>query len=241
MQFQFTCHGCGQQLRIAKADAGQKIQCPECKFVQTIEVPHEPEATPIQPLTVAGELPERNPYQATSTSEETDGVRTADFRHAPLADRGTRLVAAIVDNVLAMLACVPGFILLFSLGFSLLDLVEPEAAIDAGLAFGLFATFLGYFAVCVYNWVLTAQRGETIAKRLFGIRIINVNTGDPPGFGQGVVMRSWLTSLLTQFIPLYGIIDAVVIFGAERRCIHDYFASTVVVKSIPHNETMVGE
>jgi uncharacterized RDD family membrane protein YckC len=40
-----------------------------------------------------------------------------------------------------------------------------------------------------------------------------------------------VNSALAQFIPLYGLIDVLLIFGSERRCIHDYLAGTKVVET----------
>ena len=44
----------------------------------------------------------------------------------------------------------------------------------------------------------------------------------------------WLRNLLNMvlsMIPLYSIIDAVLIFGEERQCLHDKIADTIVVKA----------
>jgi uncharacterized RDD family membrane protein YckC len=43
----------------------------------------------------------------------------------------------------------------------------------------------------------------------------------------------WLPVFALRFIPflggLAGLADALVIFGSDRRCIHDYIADTIVI------------
>jgi uncharacterized RDD family membrane protein YckC len=48
----------------------------------------------------------------------------------------------------------------------------------------------------------------------------------------------WLRNVLNtcfSFIPLvgglYGLIDALFIFGSAKRCVHDYIADTIVVRA----------
>ena len=64
------------------------------------------------------------------------------------------------------------------------------------------------------------------------IRIVQLD-GSPVGFGSGVVLRVWVIGLITA-IPyrggLIGLADILWIFGSERRCLHDYIASTCVIE-----------
>jgi uncharacterized RDD family membrane protein YckC len=51
-----------------------------------------------------------------------------------------------------------------------------------------------------------------------------------PGFGRAVVVRNWVNILLVlSFLLFYGLIDVLLIFGKDRRCIHDHIAGTVVI------------
>ena len=56
--------------------------------------------------------------------------------------------------------------------------------------------------------------------------------GQDVNFVSGVVMRSWVPGFISA-IPLVGmlfwLIDPLVIFGEERRCVHDVMAGTKVI------------
>lgn len=121
-----------------------------------------------------------------------------------LASRVTRLGAHFLDATI-----------LFSppiLGFLLFDV----------LAYGL-------FLVIVINCYLITVSGQSIAKRIVGIQIVR-SDGTPIGFVRGVLLRGvlpWLLSVCTY--GLFGLIDALWIFGGQRRCFHDLFADSIVV------------
>ncbi len=85
-----------------------------------------------------------------------------------------------------------------------------------------------------YNWYLIATRGQTIGKRWLGLRIVK-DTGAPVDFVTGVLLRSWITGVLGSFVLswigcMFWVIDSCMIFGQERRCLHDHIASTRVVE-----------
>ena len=63
------------------------------------------------------------------------------------------------------------------------------------------------------------------------MKIVKVD-GAPVDFVSGVILRSWVVQVLSA-IPmvggLVGLIDALMIFGDEQRCLHDHIAGTVVI------------
>jgi uncharacterized RDD family membrane protein YckC len=83
----------------------------------------------------------------------------------------------------------------------------------------------------VLNWRLLERSGQTIGKKALGMKIVDLSGALPP-FGKLVALRYVLPILIAQ-IPflggLFALADALFIFGAERRCIHDYLAGTRVV------------
>ncbi len=94
-------------------------------------------------------------------------------------------------------------------------------------------------AVLVTQIVLVATRGQTIGKKALGIRMIT-SDGDIPSVWRVFFLR-WLpfavVSTVIQFalkVPGVGglihLVDAVFIFQPTRRCLHDLFADTHVVK-----------
>jgi uncharacterized RDD family membrane protein YckC len=61
------------------------------------------------------------------------------------------------------------------------------------------------------------------------IRIVNYDDGQIPPWSKVFGLRYLVNGLLGQVVPMYAFIDALLIFGAEQRCIHDYLAGTKVV------------
>ena len=76
--------------------------------------------------------------------------------------------------------------------------------------------------------VLLGRHGQTVGKRIFGIRIVDQETGVTSGAFTNVVLRYFVNWLLT-LIPPYFAIDHFFIFARNRRCLHDYLAGTKVV------------
>jgi uncharacterized RDD family membrane protein YckC len=86
----------------------------------------------------------------------------------------------------------------------------------------------------IYQWMLIARTGQSIGKKWLRIRIVKLDNS-PVGFGDGVMLREWITRGIS-FIPCVGAIISLVgylmIFGSERRCLHDRIAGTKVIKTL---------
>jgi uncharacterized RDD family membrane protein YckC len=166
--------------------------------------PSAPGATPL------------NPYAPPSLGAQTYGTEpTHEFEL--LADRGARLGAHIIDSVLYFGAAMIGI---------------PVAIINPHL--GVVMALLGVAALLVYQWYLLSTTGQTLAKKWLKIRIVKLD-GSPVDFVSAVLLRNWAINVLSlvgsllvlgSFLPL---IDALLIFGDDRRCLHDHIAGTKVV------------
>ena len=90
---------------------------------------------------------------------------------------------------------------------------------------------LGFILFLLIHGYLIATRGQTVGKALLKIRIVR-SDGSPASFGRIVGLRYLTTSVLAS-IPIagtiYGLVDALMIFRASRRCLHDNIADTIVV------------
>lgn len=80
--------------------------------------------------------------------------------------------------------------------------------------------------------ILLARHGQTVGKRLLGIRIVDQETGVTSSAFANVILRYFVNWLLT-LIPPYFAIDHCLIFARNRRCLHDYLAGTRVVLDSP--------
>jgi uncharacterized RDD family membrane protein YckC len=77
------------------------------------------------------------------------------------------------------------------------------------------------FAVLYHLLADGLEGGQSIGKRLVGIRVVSVRTGEPCTFGQ-----SFLRNLV---LTLLGPIDWIFILGERRQRLGDKAAGTIVV------------
>jgi uncharacterized RDD family membrane protein YckC len=157
-----------------------------------------------------------NPYAPPTAAD--DVPESAGDEYQILAERGTRWWARFVDQLLTILAALPAVF-----GF-----VSEANGIGAGLL--LFP--LGFLC---YQWYLVATTGQTLAKKWMGIKIVKMD-GSRVDFVSGVLLREWLllgASAIPYIGGFIGLVDAVMIFNQERRCLHDQIAGTKVILAMP--------
>jgi uncharacterized RDD family membrane protein YckC len=127
-----------------------------------------------------------------------------DGPSGPRASFGRRFVAWLVDIILV--GVVAGII---RLGVSQL------AADLIGIAIGI--AYYGYFE--------GSNSGQTVGKRLLGIRVIDFSTGGRIGFGRAVIRYiGRFVSTIPCFLGYFWML-----WDKERQCWHDKFANDVVV------------
>lgn len=144
-----------------------------------------------------------------------------------LADRGTRLGAAILDGLVMLPIYLP---LVFSLALG----GNGQGRLDetTGPAFALAGLVLMFVGFIVWTWftiLYVSRNGQTIAKKFLGIKVVR-SDGSPATLGRIFLLRNVVNALL-GIIPLYGLIDHLCIFGDSRQCLHDRIADTMVVKA----------
>jgi uncharacterized RDD family membrane protein YckC len=145
------------------------------------------------------------------------------------AGRGTRLAGAILDGLIFMgMVELPAFI-----GGAMSGSFDPAAAASAApsFSFGIGWVF-ALIGLAIWIWLTVkyvSQNGQSIAKKLLGIKVVRTD-GSRASLGRIFWLRNVVNGLLS-IIPLYGLIDVLVIFGESRQCVHDKIADTIVVKA----------
>jgi len=143
-----------------------------------------------------------------------------------LARRLTRLLAYFLDTVIAaVMIYAPFIIVAIALGgFAALEGSEVNTT---AVGVGVLASCVGLVAWIWITIVNVARNGQTIAKKALGIKVVR-RDGSPASLGRIFWLRNVVNGLLA-FIPLYVLVDFLLIFGEERQCVHDKLADTIVV------------
>ncbi len=186
---------------------------------------------PIEPM---------NPYAA-PTSLPGPPVPTSDN---DLADRGARFGAAFLDGLLIGAITLPVQLLT---GFFFRSQTQDATTVEQ-----LLMILFNVLVILLLNGYLLFKRGQTIGKMALGIQIVDYRTGRLlPPLRVYVYRYLWLTPLgiLAAVIPglvddlilnVVVLVDIIMIFGRERRCLHDYIAGSKVVKYQPEREFVAG-
>jgi uncharacterized RDD family membrane protein YckC len=163
-----------------------------------------------------------NPY-----APPRGAVRDAPVEGIELAGRGWRLLAAILDSVIAgIMIYLPAFLLVSVNG----TFEQPQGELDFEmLAVPIFLCVMGFIAWAWITALLVARFGQTMAKRMLEIKVVR-SDGTPASLGRIFLLRNVVNWLL-GIIPFYALVDVLFIFGERRQCIHDWLADTIVVKA----------
>ncbi|UNO41807.1 RDD family protein [Streptomyces sp. MST-110588] len=148
----------------------------------------------------------------------------------PLASLGQRFLARLVDLVVL---CVLWMLMLGVTGATRYAVEHPGKQDVTRNMIASAAAFLLYF---VYEGVLLARGGQTLGKKLTGIRVAMLADGSAPA-GRGWLRAAVyvLPGLLTPFFvgTLFWLLNSLWCLWDRpyQQCLHDKAARTVVVRA----------
>jgi len=162
--------------------------------------------------------PAVNPYAPPVAEEDQEEWQEpgSGYRLARLRQRWWGM---IVDELLVVLCAIPTLVVFSALHWGLV----PTSAV-ALLTVGPYA---------VWQYYMISTIGQSLGKKLLKTRVV-LQDGSPPGFVRGVVLRSWLfyaAAAIPGLGNVAGMVDALLIFRADRRCLHDHLAGTRVIRT----------
>lgn len=159
--------------------------------------------------------PAWNPYQAAHAPADP-------WSSAALASRGSRLAAQLLNAggsaVLVAVGAIPGAVM-----------ASGAESKDVGGLLALAGGALGLLIWATLNLIQLSATGQSLGKKWMSIRVVRTN-GEKPSLARLVFLRFLLVRCL-GVIPFFELIDALVIFSADQRCIHDHLADTRVVQA----------
>lgn len=163
-------------------------------------------------------------------------VADPSVRNEP-ADRGIRLGAALLDSVIfTVMVYIP--MIGAAVAAAAFEGATAAASADGATADDSAAMVLGVVGMValigfvVWLWLTLRfmnRNGQSIAKKMLGIKVVRTD-----GSRASLARLFWLRNIvngLLNFVPVYGLVDSLFIFGEERKCIHDMIADTIVVKA----------
>lgn len=161
-----------------------------------------------------------------------------------LAERGARLLAATLDELILfaislpmIIGAMPAMVALVSgavggaADVESLDTMTVLRAMMSGP--GIIITVLALIAWCIVTAWLVATNGQSIGKRLVGIKVVRTD-GSRASFARIFLLRNvvnGLPNLLPYVGWLYQLIDPLLIYQESRQCLHDKIADTIVVRA----------
>jgi uncharacterized RDD family membrane protein YckC len=158
-----------------------------------------------------------------------------------LAERGSRLLAASVDELILLAISLP---VVFGAITPLVTRVESGTvdleSLDTTTVLrsmvggpGTTITVLALIAWCIITAWLVAANGQSIGKRMVGIKVVRTD-GSRASFARIFLLRNVLNGLpnLLPYVGwLYQLIDPLLIYQESRQCLHDKLADTIVVRA----------
>ena len=121
------------------------------------------------------------------------------------------------------------------LAVTVLEAVVPNPASGSGAGFGsmLSSMIISIVLFLLIQGYLLATTGQTIGKKLIGLRIVRSN-GERPDVGHVIGLRYmliWVIAAVPVVGWIFALVDALMIFRDSRKCLHDNIADTIVVKA----------
>ena len=155
----------------------------------------------------------------------------------PVTNFGDRILPGLVDMVLGLVGIIPviaGVIVMAASstpsGYDEYGNWESGGASGAGVGIGLLLMFLGMaLAIGIWIWNRVFKMGNTgqsVGKKMFGLKLINATTGQPIGAGQSFV-RELIHGLANQVIYLSYLW---MLWDPNRQTLGDMVVKSAVIK-----------
>jgi uncharacterized RDD family membrane protein YckC len=167
-----------------------------------------------------------NPYEA----PRSEILHAADDS-VELAARLRRLAAVVIDTICLVLAWLAAEWMLSRTGIEFGTDKSNEDIWSSMWAFEPAYDAFGFAVYLLIQGPLLATRAQTIGKMLLQIRIVDMQ-GVRGSFARIVLLRElpgWIANVTTATGLIYSLVDALLIFRRNRRCVHDLIAGTQVV------------
>ncbi len=177
---------------------------------------------------------EYNPYAAPSRDDEQPPP-ASEGKGPTLASLMQRFAGALVDGGITVAVAISSLVVWQATKDpNYFALIDTPGFDDLG-SFIVF--LLPWLLMAIAQWTLISFSGQSIGKRVVGIRIVRLR-GSKPGFVYGVLLRAWVPAAFNGFATfllapagfVLPLIDALFVLRADRRSLRDHMAATKVIQ-----------
>ena len=227
-------------LRAMASEAGQRFQSAR-EFRNALTAPSRlqsmPSGTPSRPRALAPNAAAHPQLAAPplSISIPVPRVPSRPWISVPLtpsvvyASWGRRAIAFIADIIVLMMLVFPGAIMA-----GVMDALAYGSSRGYSSSSGVFSTLFTcvmyilipcYFVLCSTAW------GQTLGKKMLGIKIVRINDGLPPGLGWSILRYIGMGTESFMFYCLIGFIGYLwPLWDQRKQALHDKLAGTIVIR-----------
>ena len=145
-----------------------------------------------------------------------------------LASRWSRIGAALIDSIILSVIILP--LVYFTGGF---DGLSQDPPTQAPMTYQILMAILGFGLYCAVNWKFLSESGQTVGKKLLKIKV--VYTDSSKATVQDLVFKRYGFMLIISYIlwvgALFSLGNVLMVFGKQKRALHDRIANTKVIVS----------
>lgn len=143
-----------------------------------------------------------------------------------LASRWTRVGAAFIDSLILSVVMIP--LAYYSGGF---DGLSQNPPVEAPFSYQILMAVLGFGLYCAVNWKFLSESGQTVGKKILKIKVVYLDGSQVTV--QDLVFKRYVFMITLGYLPWIGGIltmaNVLMVFGKQKRAIHDRIAKTKVV------------
>ena len=136
-----------------------------------------------------------------------------------------------MDGLIGLGIAVPIWIALFLLGV----FHSAEEMGKIGFGYTVLISLVHFPLYMAIQWKSLKATGQTLGKKMAKTRIVTMNGKKPEV--TDLAFKRYAFVAMINLIPVIGgvlsLVDVVLVFKADRRCLHDMVAGTKVVKFQP--------
>jgi uncharacterized RDD family membrane protein YckC len=143
-----------------------------------------------------------------------------------LGGRGARLGASLIDTLIQLAVY-------YALAFTVFSALIPTNTLSRGVGAFALQMIVSFVLFAALQSYLLATQGQTIGKKLMGLRIVRSN-GERATLGRLLGLRyflGWVIAVIPIVGVIYALVDCLLIFRESHKCLHDNIADTLVIKA----------